>query len=361
MPSSTSNFERVIVNRPWGGIGFATLVIVLALGIGWELRVRSQGYGPTLNDTSDLWAEWRDRVEPDSIVLIGASRMLFDMDLDVLERSLGKRPIQLALVGSCAYVNLADLADDESFRGTVICDMVSHMFFAPGGRLLENAEMAIRRRKTQSPSQFFSHKVSMLLEERIAFLKQQDLTLPQLLRRLPISNRSGALVPPPLPPYFRTTDRDRQARMTDLCEKPGPLQDRVKYGWLPLFTPPPPPTWIPPEQFGAAMGAAVEKRFADTAEKVAKIRARGGKVVFVAFPRSGPLPEIEEKAAPRVAFWDRVLRETSAPGINYADYPELSGFECPEWSHLSASDSVEFTKRLLPHLKRALAESQPAG
>src|SRR5204862_230838 len=46
--------------------------------------------------------------------------------------------------------------------------------------------------------------------------------------------------------------------------------------------------------------------------------------------------------------------QTGAPGIYYEDYPELSGFNCPAWSHLSAGDSVEFSKRLIPHLRKAL-------
>jgi hypothetical protein len=45
---------------------------------------------------------------------------------------------------------------------------------------------------------------------------------------------------------------------------------------------------------------------------------------------------------------------TGAPGIYYPDFPDLSGFNCPEWSHLSASDSVEFSKCLVPHLRDAL-------
>ena len=45
---------------------------------------------------------------------------------------------------------------------------------------------------------------------------------------------------------------------------------------------------------------------------------------------------------------------TSAPGIWCDDIPELASFECPEWSHLSAPDSVEFTKRLVPHLQRVI-------
>jgi hypothetical protein len=45
---------------------------------------------------------------------------------------------------------------------------------------------------------------------------------------------------------------------------------------------------------------------------------------------------------------------TGAPGIYYSDFPDLSGFSYPEWSHLSLGDSVEFSKRLVPHLRDAL-------
>ena len=86
-----------------------------------------------------------------------------------------------------------------------------------------------------------------------------------------------------------------------------------------------------------------------------KLRARGGRIVFIRFPMSGELKKLESQATPRVGPWDRIIRETGAPGIYFEDYPELASFDCPEWSHLSASDSVEFTKRLVPHLKEALA------
>jgi hypothetical protein len=151
-------------------------------------------------------------------------------------------------------------------------------------------------------------------------------------------------------------DRDRRNWMIEQAARPGKLQDRVRSVWPALFTPPPPPSYIPREAFMAGMGKAIEARFADTAAAVKKIRARGGKVIFVRFPVSGPLKELEDKATPRAGPWTRILRETGAPGIYFEDHPELAGFTCPEWSHLSAPDSVEFTKRLLPHLKQALAQ-----
>jgi hypothetical protein len=64
---------------------------------------------------------------------------------------------------------------------------------------------------------------------------------------------------------------------------------------------------------------------------------------------------LEDQATPRAGPWTRFLQETGAPGIYFEDYPELASFDCPEWSHLSGPDSVEFSKRLVPHLRKTLA------
>src|SRR3982750_2402169 len=98
MPSSTSNFdfERVIPDRPWRGIIVTVIVAVCIAVAAWEVYCRSLGYEPTLNNTSDLWAEARRGVQPESVVIIGDSRAWFDLDLDELELGLNKRPVQLA-------------------------------------------------------------------------------------------------------------------------------------------------------------------------------------------------------------------------------------------------------------------------
>lgn len=354
MPSSTFNFERPIPAHPWRGITVVVLMAVLAAGIAWEVYCRSIGYAPTLNNTEDLWADARRRVQPGSVVIIGDSRAIFDSDLDELERGLGTRPVQLAQPGSCAFPVLEDLVKDERFHGTIICSIVPRMFFAPGGPLIENAQKAVKRFHTQTLAQRASHYLALPLEEHIAFLKQEELDTAELLKRLPIPNRPGALVPPTFPPYFGSIDRERRVRMIERCARPGPLQNRVARRWIALFTPPPPPTYIPQEIFVSKMTEAVEARFHNTAALVQKLRARGGRIVFVRFPVTGELKALEDKATPRSGIWDRLLRDTAAPGIYFEDFPELASFNCPEWSHLSAGDSVEFTKRLVPHLRTAL-------
>ena len=349
-------FERPIPPAPWRGIAVAVTIIVIVATAAWELYCRSLGSGPTLNDNEDLWTLWRRVVEPDSLVIIGDSRPWFDVDLDEFQRGLGKRPIQLAMAGSTVLPALADLANDKNFHGTIICSVVPFLFFAPpGSPPMDRAEKGVKRFHTQTPAQRASQYLAMPLEEHVAFLKPDDLTLEALLNQLPIPNRPGALVPPRFPPYFQTEDRERRARMWDKCAEPGSeLAKRIQQIWIPLFTPPAPPTYIPKDVFFAQVKEGIQKRFADVNAAVEKIRSRGGKIVFVRFPHTGELKELEDRITPRERTWDLLLKMTGAPGIYYSDFPDLSGFNCPEWSHLSASDSVEFSKRLVLHLRDAL-------
>lgn len=348
-------FERPIPPASWRGIAVTITIIVSAATIAWELYARSLGYGPTLNDNEDLWTLRRRAVQPESIVIIGDSRAWYDVDLDEMENGLGKRPIQLAAGGMCGFPVLEDLANDKNFHGTIICSIVPRLFFAPPGTPpFGRGEKVVKRFHNQTPAQRVSQYLAMPLEEHVAFLKQEELTLDDYFKKLPIPNRPGAQVPPRLPPYFGTEDRERRSRMIEECANPnGELARRIQQIWLPLFQPPP-PAYIPKDVFMKQMGEAIGKRFQDIVDDVGKIRARGGKIVFVRFPHSGGVKQIEDRDTPREKTWDPLLKMTGSPGIYYSDFPELKDFQCPEWSHLSAGDSVEFSKRLVPHLRAAL-------
>ena len=373
MPSSTSSFRRKlrlprlffarpseIVPRdyarpipqlPWRGLTVIVVLIVFAAAAAWEIYVRSIGYGPTLNPSDDLWAQARRAVKPESIVVVGDSRGWFDLDLDELEKGLGKRPIQLAMGGGCAYPVLADLANDERFHGIIICSFVPRFFFAPpGAPPMERSEKAVRRYHTETLAQRAGQYLAMPLEENVAFLKQEDLTTEALLKDLHIPDRPNAQVPPRLPPYFCTVDRERRARMIERCAQPGELQTTIQQRWVRLFAPPPPPAYVPRQAFIEKMSKAQEDRFIDIMKAVEKLRARGGKIVFV----RGELKTLEDRMSPRPQLWEPLLKRTGVTGVYFEDFPELASFTCPEWSHLSAGDSVEFSKRLAPHLGVAL-------
>ncbi len=359
MPSSTSSFEtyelkRIIPKHHWMLLALFSVVITAVMTLGWELYCRSLGYEPSINDSTDLWASRRIVLdaEPDRTVLIGSSRMLFDFDMDVYEQEMGERPVQLATVGTNPLAYLEDLADHPKFSGTVIVGVVPKLFMAPGGPLVAASKKHLDRYRDWSPTQKAGHYIARILERRLAFLNKEDLTLNQLLLRWNPPNREQVKVPPTLPPHFHTVDEERQGGMTDFAEKTMALQKRIQQIWLPLFSPPPPNKGQSPEEQKAEHQKADKRIFDRTKKAVDKIRTRGGKVVFLRLPSTGELRALENKYTPRTQIWDRLLTITAAPGIHFEDYPQLTDFDCPEWSHLNKKDSTEFTRRLIPLFKK---------
>src|SRR5262249_4361704 len=217
----------------------------------------------------------------------------------------GERRPQIVMAVIVVLHYLSDVANDKNFRGPIIFRVVPPLFMEqPGSPPMERAEKGVKRFHTQTPAQRASQYLAMPLEEHVAFLKPDDLTLEALLNQLPIPNRPGALVPPRFPPYFQTEDRERRARMWEKCPEPGSeLAKRIQQIWIPLFTPPPPPTYIAKDVFFAQVKEGIQKRFADVTSAVEKIRSRGGKIVFVRFPNSGGLKELEDRITPREKTW----------------------------------------------------------
>jgi hypothetical protein len=59
---------------------------------------------------------------------------------------------------------------------------------------------------------------------------------------------------------------------------------------------------------------------------------------------------------PRVATWDRLLRETGAFGIHFDDYPDMQGLDLPEMSHLSRDSATRFTRAYVGVLRDRYVE-----
>ena len=355
MPSSTSSFktyqlERVVPRHHWSHLALITICLTMTIVFCWEMYCRHMHYIPTLNDTTDLWSDRRTLVDekPSRTVLIGASRMLFNFNLDVYEKEFGERPIQLATVGTNPRIYLEDLADHPEFSGTVIVGVTPGLYFAPGGPPVQNAQKNLDRFKSWSPTQKVGHQIGMFLQNRFAFIQQSDLTLNNLLLRLKIPNRPKAKVGPELPPHFHDVNEERQGGMTDFAETDEAIQKRIQQIWLPLFTPPPFPPGTTKEQIMEKVGKMRDMALDKTKAAVNKIRARGGNVVFIRYPSTGELRELEKKFTPRAGYWDKLLETTNSPGIHFEDHPQLQGFDCPEWSHLTKADAEIFSKRLMP-------------
>ena len=94
---------RPVPTQPWGRIILGALLLLVLLVGAWEAYWRNFGARPGYRNTYGLWAIQRRRIdagEGDATVLVGASRIYYDLELPVWERLDGKRPIQLAFEGT---------------------------------------------------------------------------------------------------------------------------------------------------------------------------------------------------------------------------------------------------------------------
>lgn len=357
MPSSISSSDQPIVERPipglaWTWAGVAALVTFVALIGGWEWYWRDFGATPTYRNSDGLWAIQRrlvDRIEGDKTVIIGSSRVLFDIQLPVWEQVAGEKPIQLALEGTSPMTFLQDLAEDPDFTGMLIVGVTPDLYFTDFGIRRLGALDYYRK---ETPSQWFGQRVSMAIEPYLAFY-HEDYALFTALRRLPWPKREG------VKPYrdvrrLETMTADRNTRLWRKLEDDVEYRDYARSIWLQLG----PPPGIPEEELRLMAAAGVEKAVAATRQAVEKLEARGVDVIFVRMPSSGGFYAAETQRMPRERSWDRLIAETGAIGIHFEDHAELQGLDTPEWSHLSGADADRATRSLYGIIEDELARRE---
>jgi hypothetical protein len=323
--------------------GSIALLLTLAFVIGWEAYWRSQGFELSYNDDESLWAYHRQRIyqsTPAAPVLVGTSRLKFDIDLATWKETTGKLPAQLAMVGTSPRPVLADLARDEQFKGTVLVDAAEFLFFTlSGGPFDKQAQNNLRFYPNWSIAQKAGFRINEALESKLLFLDEERFALRFLLERLYIPNRPGVFAIPPFPIKFTKNDFDRQTLITDAFVADTAMQHEQQQIWWNLLTTAPK---MPMND------SILNGIFSEVKVQVEKIRARGGQVLFLRMPSTGPFREIEKQAFPREKYWDRLLKETGAPGIHFEDYPALAKYPCIEWSHLDPANARAFTRDLIP-------------
>jgi hypothetical protein len=316
------------------------LVIVLLSVASWELFLRSKGFETSYYDDPALWAHKRAMVyEPadEATVFIGSSRIKFDLDIPTWEKITGDHAIQLACVGSTPLPVLHNLANDEKFKGKLIIDVTEGLFFSLKGadnRPVEN----LKYYKEQTPAQRASFEISHRLESQLVFLDKEWNSLGAQLEQLPFKDRKGVQNFKGFPSDFGRVKFSRQEYMTNKMAGDTAIQNVVKNIWA---------------MFGKSnkqppiSGATLDSVLNAVKVSVDKIKARGGKVIFVRTPSSGGFLMAEGKGFPREKYWDKLLSVSACEGIHYQDYPVIAGFICPEDSHLSLSQAEIFTKEFI--------------
>lgn len=348
MHSSISSSERPVPDRPWPAILAAVVLATAALTLGWELYWREVGFVTRdYVDTPGLWATQRRRATGDRTVLIGSSRIYFDVNLRAwAEVAGGPRPIQLALVGTSPRGILTELANDSTVRGLVVVGVTPSIFFRTRRGYLGDFPMRAAR---ESPSEWLGQRLFMRMERVFAFI-DWDTQLGTVLERQPLPLREGMSLNRAVRKVSRTR-ADRQAWLEPRILTDSAYRQLVRDIWMDRNSGGGPPS--PPPDSVTAMIAELQR-------DIGRIRARGGDVAFVRFPSSGGFLAAERRDFPRERYWDRLARELDAVAIYYEDYPALSRFDTPEWSHLSREDAERFTRALVPILMDSLARRRQA-
>jgi hypothetical protein len=321
------------------------VVLVLAAIISWEFYLRNKGVKIAYDDEEPLWSHKRAMVyEPaeSSTVFIGSSRIKFDLDTDTWEKITGDHAILLAIEGSNPLPVLHDLADDEKFRGKLIIDVTEPLFFFRNPYALAKPEKNITYYKDITPAQKASFPLNHFLESRLVFLDKRSFSLGAQLDDLEIPDRAGVYTGPRFPMDFSRVQFSRQSKMTEKFVADTNLQNEVKAVWASLRT-----MATGPALSEKQTDSIIQSTIKSVKNDVDRIRSRGGQIVFVRTPASGPMKMGELKGFPREKFWDRMLAETHSTGIHFLDYPSLDHFVCPEFSHLSPKDAVVFTGHLI--------------
>ena len=321
---------------------FAIILSLLSL-LAWEFYWRSQGYHPTINDEKALWAKERAKLEnanETDIVILGSSRIYFDIQKEIWEEETGIKPIQLASTGSSPLPALTDIVENTDFKGTVIIGVTPGLFFSttypkafPWDRMQSKIDFYYSITYAQK-SNFF---LSIPLQKNLAMMSSDeeewadDIDLKALLRRQNTGERNGKTQAPPF--YnFGDVAYDRNMAMSERTSTDTAFANTIIRVWKFFGEGAPPPD-----------KEATTTYFLKDANK---FLARGGNIILVRCPSSGKTRIDENKFLNRETHWDSLVNLVHLKTYHFEDYPQLKTLTCPEESHLSKGDAEFFTKEL---------------
>ncbi|HRA80805.1 MAG TPA: hypothetical protein PL024_04810 [Thauera sp.] len=358
MPSSISSSDSHLPAVPWLQILSAAALLSFAVATAFEVRLADLGYRPTARDSAARWLAERaraSRLGEQALILIGASRIQLGLDMDALREGTGLEPVMLALDGSGSDPVLEGLSRDPTIRGTILVDYYDHAVGVFGDaaekrqRLYEAS--AIHAGFWQKPAEYSEELLTRMLRERLRIYADGATPIQSVQRRLlssatstqylvtrpdrsRVADYSLAQIPSA---YYRRAARMLGGEAEQLNVRAPGIEETLSRQVASI---------APVDNTGFLASARA------LADMSARIRSRGGNVVFIAMPSSGMVREIETRRRPYALFWEPFMRLPGIAGVHSAYEPELKGFTCPDGSHLDMRDRVAYTHALIGVLKR---------
>jgi hypothetical protein len=325
---STSNSNERMHLKDWLRVWLIALLTAAIFLGGWEAFWRFRGFQATIQDDWGIWAKvrrqaasWGER----AIILVGASRIQAGLHPDIFEQVIGNRPLILAIDGSSPIPVLENLAEDDRITGTIICSFIP-MFLGEDSDDFGRSKKWIRRYNEQKWSSRIETQLSIMVEQAFVF-RYNGLQPGQLLKNL----KEGQWPSPFYAPMRSDRYRAMDFSLADV--------DRILKGRIDREL-----------EFQKTAAPLSDERFMEKIARIdriiQKIENRGGRVIFIRFPSTGVVRQLEDKTWPREKYWDILAAHTRAKAVHFEDYPSLSQFDCPDGSHLDVHDAKKFTRSL---------------
>ncbi len=357
MHSFTFNSDIRIPSKGIRNSFLTGVLIALIITVAIEIGLRSHGMQPYIQDSKEIWAAQRTRASAlgdKAVILVGASRILLGINLDILESELNLTSVQLAINGTSFIPVLEDLAADPKVTGTILV--------ATNSGAIKNTN---QKYKSSEWVEFYRSEYRGLLSPTVERLLKTEMAgrsaiyssglpisilLQRALGRLPVTKRyvktkvnrehnaDYQLVPQPSFYITRVIKQlgikvDMQG-VTNLSQaesrirtyihfnKPYSLRSREDYNYINSLT--------------------------------KQLEERGAQIVFIRFPTSGLVWEIDKSRLPRKFNWDQFNKFSKAPTIHFMDYPALQ-YPLADGSHLDVRQKSMFTTSLANIVKTKLA------
>jgi hypothetical protein len=341
--------ERNIPQQPWRPMAITVTILLLLFTSLWEWKMRTlELVLGDLGRSTDRWAELRREIDQRNVpvVIVGDSRILYDSDLDRATQLIGVRPVQLAIPGASGLPILMDLADDPHFKGVAIVGMMESTYFDLTG---SREKKAIDLARWESPSKRGSFFIQRVLSHGLAML-DEDYKLSTLIFRLDSVWRRGVKGPRQGIWKPQETGPGGQVWLWRRVEHDRSMSEHIRYIWVHYE--------VPPEPLD---DQTIRNVSLGTKVAVAKIRARGGDVVFVRPPSDPDVRAVEDRHIPRARGWDELLATTHSNGVHFDDLPAAQNLTLPEGGHTTRACAAVFTDAYLRALigKTPLLHLQP--
>ncbi|WP_422106397.1 hypothetical protein [Winogradskyella sp.] len=317
----------------------------------WETywRTKPELYRAVLEDDRYLWAEQRAKVKnttKEDIVIIGSSRTAFNINTHIWKTVQGIQPINLSTDGKPPGPFLEDIVYNTDFKGTIIAGVTPLLWFSPpNNQRWLDAKSWVNHYHEQTPAQKLGHQLSKPLQRHLVMLTNSelefynDLDLKSLINTIHLPNdRLGDQF---MLYNFSYRDEDRNIMMLPIMIEDSLYAKRITNVWN---------SFLPSLPSYNNVKDIFPLQFSRFKQVVDDFKAKGGQIIFIRHKAEPPWYDHAQRMMPRAMVYDKFIETVDCPSYHFQDYPFMSKYRLPDWSHMYVEDAITYTEDLVNQL-----------